>query len=363
MAAASPSQSHIITCIVFTSFLHLAFAGGTIGVNYGRIADNLPDPTQVVQLLKSNGVTRIKLFDTESTVLKALSGSGISVIVAIPNEHLSSAAGNQAYTDTWVESNIVPYTQDTTFDAIAVGNEVFSDPNNTTELLIPAMKNVHASLMKHNLSTKVSTPVALSALANSYPPSAGSFNPDLIEPVIKPLLNFLRNTESYIMVNAYPFFAYEANANMISLDYALFRENIGDTDWKTGIVYKSLLEAQLDAVYSAMEALQFSDIRMVVTETGWPSVGDPNEVGAGEDNAGQYCGNLVRRVLTGGGTPLRPADPLDVYLFALFNEDQKPGATSERHYGLFYPNEQKVYDVPLSLVALAEKGNTVGPDF
>lgn len=172
------------------------------------------------------------------------------------------------------------------------------------------------------------------------------------------MLSFLNETNSYFMLNAYPYFAYEANLDTISLDYALFRDNSGETDPYTGLVYKSLLEAQIDAVYAAMDALQFNDVKIVVTETGWPSDGDMEETGAGKDNASQYNGNLVRRVVNGGGTPLRPNDDLSVYLFALFNENQKPGPTSERNYGLFYPNEEKVYDVPLSLVAV--NGSTVG---
>lgn len=49
---------------------------------------------------------------------------------------------------------------------------------------------------------------------------------------------------------------------------------------------------------------------------------------------------------------------MDVYLFALFNENQKPGPTSERNYGLFYPNQQKVYNIPLTA---AEVTTAVAP--
>ncbi|CAI0379373.1 unnamed protein product [Linum tenue] len=208
------------------------------------------------------------------------------------------------------------------------------------------MKNVYNALVKHNLtSIKISSPIALSALQSSYPASSGSFKPDLIEPVIKPMLSFLNQTGSYLMVNAYPFFAYEANADQISLDYALFKPNSGVVDSGNGLKYYSLLDAQLDAVYAAMSAIQYDAVKMVVTETGWPSLGDSNEVGASQANAQSYNGNLVNRVLTGNGTPLRPNEPLDVFLFALFNENKKPGPTSERNYGLFYPSEQKVYDI------------------
>lgn len=321
-----------------------------LGMNYGRIADNLPSPSKVVELLKSQGIRRVKLYDTDSEVLAALSGSGITTTVALPNDQLSSAAAaDRTFTDSWVRSNVVPYKS--IIEAVAVGNEVFVDPANTTSYLVPAMRNVYASLARYGVasSVKVSSPIALSALATSYPPSSGSFKPGLVDPVMKPMLGFLKQTGSYLMVNAYPFFAYEANADTISLDYALFRDNQGVVDPSNGIVYKSLLDAQLDAVYSAASAAGFGDVKLVVSETGWPSKGDEGETGASAANAQAYNGNLVRRVLTCRGTPLRPDMPLSVYLFALFNEDQKPGPTSERNYGLFYPNEDKVYSIPLGL--------------
>lgn len=173
------------------------------------------------------------------------------------------------------------------------------------------------------------------------------------------MLTFLQQTGSYLMVNAYPFFAYEANTDTISLDYALLGQNDGVKDPNNGNVYKNLFEAQLDAVFAAMDALNFHDVKVVVSETGWPSAGGENEAGASATNAAAYNGNLVRRVLTGGGTPLRPNDALNVFLFALFNENEKTGPVSERNYGLFYPNEQKVYDIPLSLAAL--NGGPSGP--
>ncbi|PNX83266.1 glucan endo-1,3-beta-glucosidase 12-like protein, partial [Trifolium pratense] len=289
-------------------------AAGSVGINYGRIANDLPTPSKVVELLKTQGINRVKLYDTEATVLTALKNSGIKVIVAMPNELLSAAAADQSYTDTWIQTNIISYYPATQIEAIAVGNEVFVDPNNTTNYLVPAMKNVHASLVKNNLdkTIKISSPIALSALQSSYPTSSGSFKTELIEPVIKPMLKFLQQTESYLMVNAYPFFAYAANSDTISLDYALFKQNPGVVDSGNGLKYDNLFDAQVDAVNAAMSALQYNDIKITVSETGWPSLGDSNEIGAGEDNAASYNGNLVKRVLSGNGTPLKPKDPLNV---------------------------------------------------
>ncbi|KAE8125487.1 hypothetical protein FH972_020289 [Carpinus fangiana] len=351
----------------FSRFLLLlslsAFAiadAGSIGINYGRIANNLPAPSQVVQLLKSQGLNRVKLYDTDSAVLTALANSNISVTVALPNELLSSTAADQSFADKWVQANISQFYPATKIEAIAVGNEVFADPNNTTKFLVPAMKNIHASLVKYKIDSaiKISSPVALSALQSSYPSSSGSFKPELVEPVIRPMLDLLRQTGSYFMVNVYPFFAYTANADQISLDYTLFKQNPGVVDSGNGLRYENLFDAQLDAVFAALSALKYDDVKIVVTETGWPSAGDSNEIGASQPNAASYNGNLVRRVLTGGGTPLRTQDPLNVFLFALFNENQKPGPTSERNYGLFYPSEQKVYDIALTEAELASGQST-----
>ncbi|KAI7729255.1 hypothetical protein M8C21_002194 [Ambrosia artemisiifolia] len=325
--------------------------GGSIGVNYGRIGGDLPSAFKVVKLLKSQGIDRVRVYDTDPAVLKSLSGTGIKVTVNLPNELLYAASRKQSFAYGWIRRNVVAYYPHTEINSIAVGNEVFVDPKNTTGFLIPAIKNIHKALVKYKLDSviKLSSPIALSALQNSYPSSSGSFRPELIEPVFKPMFEFLRETGSFLMVNAYPFFAYESNSDVISLDYALFRENPGVVDPNNGFRYFNLFDAQIDAVFAAMTALKYDDIPLVVSETGWPSKGDDNEIGASVENAAAYNGNLIKRVLTGGGTPLRPKANLTVFLFALFNENKKPGPVSERNYGLFYPNMEKVYNIPFTM--------------
>ncbi|KAL3849048.1 hypothetical protein ACJIZ3_010930 [Penstemon smallii] len=352
-----------ISLILLISSVFSTADGGSIGVNYGRIANNLPSATKVVQLLKSQNLNRVKLYDSDPAVLKALSGSGIRVTVNLPNELLSSAARRPSFAYTWVFRNVAAYYPSTTIEAIAVGNEVFVDPHNTTRYLIPALNNIYKALVKYKLHDviKISSPVALSALQNSYPSSAGSFRPELIEPVFKPMLDFLKKTGSSLMVNVYPFFAYESNADVISLDYALFRQNPGAVDAGNGLRYFSLFDAQIDAVFAAMNSIGYSDLPIIVSETGWPSKGDSNEIGASLQNAAAYNGNLVKRILTGGGTPLRPKQDLTVYLFGLFNENKKPGPTSERNFGLFYPDEKKVYEIPFTVEDLKEYRDVRSP--
>ncbi|KAJ6792036.1 putative glucan endo-1,3-beta-glucosidase 12 [Iris pallida] len=341
-------------------FFSLLFASspssaGIVGVNYGRVANDLPSPSAVASLLKSSGVSHVKLYDSDPAVLHALAGTGVSVTVALPNENLTAAALSPSFASLWVRQSVAAYLPSTRISAVAVGNEVFAvsnSTNNLTSSLVPAMLNILSALSDLGLdkTVKVSSPIALTALQASYPSSAGSFRPDIADSVMKPMLDLIRNTDSFLMVNAYPFFAYESNSDVISLDYALFRPNAGVVDAGTGLKYYSLLDAQLDAVFAAAGRLGFGDVKVSISETGWPSKGDEGETGAGVENAEAYNGNLVRRVLSGNaGTPMKPEADMDVYLFALFNENEKPGPTSERNYGLFYPNQEKVYQVDLAL--------------
>jgi Glycosyl hydrolases family 17 len=86
-------------------------------------------------------------------------------------------------------------------------------------------------------------------------------------------------------------------------------------------------------------------VEIRVSETGWPSNGDDDEVGATPENARLYNGNLMRIVSQNKGTPAAPDEPLHVYVFALFNENLKPGPASERHYGLFQPDGTPAYNL------------------
>ncbi|XP_020099124.1 glucan endo-1,3-beta-glucosidase 11-like [Ananas comosus] len=100
------------------------------------------------------------------------------------------------------------------------------------------MTNVHATLARLGLdgSVKVSSPIALTVLRSSYPPFAGTFPNDLAERVMRPMLDLLRHTGSYLMVNAYTFFAYSTDAALISLDYAANRPDTGLVSVMAGLV-------------------------------------------------------------------------------------------------------------------------------
>lgn len=106
----------------------------------------------------------------------------------------------------------------------------------------------------------------------------------------------------------------------------------------------------LDAVVFAMKKLGVGHVKLYISETGWPNNSDVEQIGGNPHNAATYNRNLVKRLTSKPpiGTPTRPGEALPAFIFSLYNENQKPGPGTERHWGIFYPNSTNVYPFDLS---------------
>ncbi|KAL5816711.1 hypothetical protein ACOSQ3_025089 [Xanthoceras sorbifolium] len=80
-----------------------------IGVNWGTTASHPLPPPKVVELMKSNNITKVKLFDADPLVLQALSKSNIAVTVGIPNSMLKTLNSSKKSVETWVHDNVTRY--------------------------------------------------------------------------------------------------------------------------------------------------------------------------------------------------------------------------------------------------------------
>lgn len=319
---------------------------GTYGINYGRIADNIPSPEKVVQLLKAAKIRNVRIFDFDHSVLQAFSGTGLELVVGLPNGFLKDMSANADHAMSWVKDNIQQFYPRTRIVGIAVGNEVFGNDQELWGSLLGAVQNIYNATKSLHLDHKIqiTTSQHFGVFDNSYPPSNCTFRDNMKE-YLKPLLDFFSKIGSPFCLNAYPFLTYMSDPKHIDVNYALFEKNAGIIDSQTKLHYDNLLDAQIDAAYAALEDAGFKKMEVIITETGWASRGDPSEEVATLENARTYNFNLRKRLALRKGTPMRPKIMLKAYVFAMFNEKDKPGPNSERNFGLWKPDGSISYDV------------------
>ncbi|KAF2305903.1 hypothetical protein GH714_008788 [Hevea brasiliensis] len=319
-----------------------------IGINYGLVADNLPPPAATAKLLQSTAIQKVRLYGADPAVLKALANTGIGIVIGAGNGDIPALASDPNSATQWVNSNVLPYYPASNIILITIGNEVvLSGDQNLISQLLSAMQNMENALNAASLGgkIKVSTVHSMAVLSQSDPPSSGLFNPSY-QDTMRGLLQFQRDNGSPLAINPYPFFAYQSDPDQRPWLSACFNPTPDESTRATGL--RLACELQVDAVRSALNALGFKDIEILVAETGWPYRGDSNEVGPSIENARAYNGNLIAHLRSLVGTPLMPGKSVDTYLFAIYDEDLKPGPASERAFGLFKPDLSMTYDVGLS---------------
>lgn len=301
----------------------------------------------MVTLLKAAKIKNIRIYDVNQEVLTAFKGSGIEIIVCLANELLKDISVGEDRAMNWIKEKVQPFLPGTKIRGIAIGNEILGGTDvELWEVLLPAAKNVYSALQRLDLSRtiEVSTPHSEAVFANSFPPSSCVFRENVAQ-FMKPLLQFFWEIGTPFYINAYPFLAYKSDPEHIDLNYALFKKNPGVYDAKTNLHYDNMFDAMVDAAYAALEKAGFPKMQVIVSETGWASRGDENEAGANLKNARIYNLNLKKKLAKKKGTPYRPKMKVRAYVFALFNENLKPGPTSERNFGLFKADGSISYDI------------------
>ncbi|KAI3874656.1 hypothetical protein MKX03_022091 [Papaver bracteatum] len=311
---------------------------GNVGVNYGRHGNNLPSPTEVVKLLRSRNVDRVRLFSPDTDALDALRGSGIQVVLVVPNPDVQRIGNDPEFARNWVNNNVLAF-NDVQFRYISVGNEIEIPSAAESNSILPAMKNLNDAIRAAGKTIAVSTTIKFSLVQDSSPPSKGQFT-DSSE-IMTSIVEFLAANGSPLLVNIYPYFSYNDN-QQIPLDFALFTaDRVVVTD--NGLQYRNLFDAMTDAAYAAIEKVGGSNVDIVIAESGWPS-GENGNI-ATIPNAQTYVNNLISHVSGTSGTPKKPGKSIETYIFALFNENMKDGHPTERHFGLYFPDMTEIYPV------------------
>ncbi|CAN6476343.1 unnamed protein product [Victoria cruziana] len=306
----SPAILSFLLSFVF--LLPMASEGAFVGVNIGMAMSDRPKAEDVVKLLQEQQITHVRILDADGELLKALAGTGIQVMVGLPNNELLRVGQSRSAAADWVKRNVAAYLPATNITSIAVGSEVLTVISNAALVLFPAMRFLHSALLASNLDSQ--------------------------------------DTRSFFMLNAHPYYGYVKADGVFPLDYALFQplpsiKQIVDPN--TLAHYNGMFDAMVDAAFYAMAAANFSTIPVVVTETGWPWQGGPGEPDATVENALTYNANLIRRVINDTGTPGRPGTGIGTYIYELFDEDLKAGPVSARSWGIYSPNGTAIYSLAI----------------
>ncbi|XP_009127212.1 glucan endo-1,3-beta-glucosidase 5 [Brassica rapa] len=320
-----------------------------IGVNWGSQASHPLPPATVVRLLRENGIQKVKLFEADSQILRALSRSGIQVMVGIPNDLLAPIAGSVAVAERWVSQNVSAHVSSNGVDIryVAVGNEPFLKSFNGTfeSITLPALQNIQSALIKAGLASQVKVTVPLNAdvyESASNLPSAGDFRAEIRDLMIS-IVKFLSDNQAPFTINIYPFISLY-NDPHFPVEFAFF-DGTGSPINDNGRIYDNVLDANYDTLVWSLQKNGFGNMSIIVGEVGWPTDGDKN---ANMQYARRYNQGFMNRQKAGRGTPMRPG-PMDAYLFSLIDEDAKsiqPG-NFERHWGIFYIDGQPKYQLSL----------------
>ncbi|KAL8459962.1 hypothetical protein ACS0TY_031750 [Phlomoides rotata] len=295
--------------LIVLSLIAIQTADAGIGASYGTLGDNLPPASEVIALCKRYKIQSIRIYNPNPSILEALQGKPISVIVGVVNNDIPGIANNPSLATSWVQNNILKY-KNVNFRYISVGNEISPSSDPTIAPFV--------------------------VLGQSYPPSAGAFAIESQVTFINPIVRFLVETNAPFLIDVYPYLVYAGQTSEVRLDYALFTSPstvVRDGEYE----YQNLFDAMVDSVHAALEKVGGANVEVVVTETGWPTDGG---IAATVNNAKTYNSHLVRSVKK--GTPRRPGKPIETYIFDLIDENQK-SPELEKHWGVFLPNKKPKY--------------------
>uniref|UniRef100_A0A0E0D833 glucan endo-1,3-beta-D-glucosidase n=2 Tax=Oryza meridionalis TaxID=40149 RepID=A0A0E0D833_9ORYZ len=323
-----------------------------LGMNWGTQASHPLPPKIVAQLLQDNGIKKVKLFDADQDTLSALAGTGIEVMVAIPNVMLDSITDYDTAKE-WVRRNVSRYNFDggVTIKYVAVGNEPFLAAYNGTfdKVTLPALMNIQNALNDAGLGDSIKATVPLNADVYDSPadqqvPSAGRFRADIAD-LMTQMVQFLANNSAPFTVNIYPFISLYLNDDF-PVDFAFF-DGGATPVVDNGISYTNVFDANFDTLVAALKGVGHGDMPIVVGEVGWPTDGDKH---ATATYAQRFYNGLLKRLAANAGTPARPGQYIEVYLFGLLDEDAKSVAPGdfERHWGILRFDGQPKYPVDLT---------------
>ncbi|XVF83858.1 hypothetical protein PTKIN_Ptkin16aG0527100 [Pterospermum kingtungense] len=344
------------------SLVHVTSSVPSIGVTYNppsaiatvAVQPPLGNISAAITTLK---ITSVRLLNPDPYLIKAFAFTNTTLLLSIPNPLLPPLASSFSLALHWLNRHVLPFYPRSNITLISVGNCVLSSSTTQEDLspyLLRAMRNIHRAMEELGIGKiPISTTFSFfSTITTAFPPSSAEFQQPVGDIIIKPLLQFLEETNSFFLINLYPYNMFRLNSQ-IPIGFALFQENPFNfrDDLVTGVRYFNLFDMMVDAVVAAMVVMGHANVPVIVTETGWPSGGgEAGELEANRVFAEMYLKGLVKHLRSGVGTPLRKEGVAEVYVYELM--DHKEGdMESSRKWGIVTQDMTMKYDVEFSIGA------------
>nr|CAD1819142.1 unnamed protein product [Ananas comosus var. bracteatus] len=293
-------------------------------------------------------ITHVRLYDADAGLLSALAGTGVRVVVGVPNSHLLALAASPASALSWLQLRVMPFLPATLVSHLALGDDLPISAPSLLPLLPPALSALSAALSSLNLSRPSSSPRRSPSPPSSstLPPSQASFNRSLVPSLVLPLLGFLSNTSSPLMVDLYPYYALTESRGAIPSTTPSSAPSPGPRGGRPQ--HPPPLHQRLRRHgrrpllrHARPQLLRRPDPRhrdrlALLRRPPNRALRHPGQRGLLQLQPHQARARALGHAAAPGVHP-------GVFIYELFDEDLRPGPASEANWGLFYGNGTPVY--------------------
>ncbi|CAI0389816.1 unnamed protein product [Linum tenue] len=293
--------------------------------------------------------------------MTALLETDIEVMLAIPNYMLRTMAEDRHAAKAWVEANVTDWCfhGGVNVKYVAVGNEPFLQnvQRNLRQVhLTSSTKTSRTHSTKQGWGHKVKATVPFNADVYNSPesdqvPSAGDFRPEVKDLTLE-IIQFLHSNDAPFTVNIYPFLSLYGNP-YFPVDFAFF-DDATNTN-------KPIKDGRL-ALHQCLRR-KLRHFGLVSYQVRVPGHGHHRrrsrlahrcDLHATVENAKRFNQGLLKHIVDGNGTPARPVNKIEVFLFSLIDENGKSVAPGnfERALGDIRMNGQKDWGCDFSGLGL-----------
>ncbi|XP_073018082.1 glucan endo-1,3-beta-glucosidase 8-like [Primulina eburnea] len=340
-------QMHVI---MWVDMIVLA-EGGRIGINWGRVSYQKMMPSMVVDLLLQNEIKEVRIFNPAGNVLEAFTGTRgqLAVSISIPNDHFYKVNTTENALQ-WVDNWITTFKQRINMRYVIVGTDPFSISfvNKTRENNAGILKMVQDAVNArgYGMEIKVSTPqytdMINTHLNTTLKPSEAEFLPQYTD-MMTDYLRLLQKNKAPVMLNLSPLQYVQENNLDINFAFMDKKSSYIVRD-NNGLVYDNAFEFLYDSFLWAMKKSGFDDMKLVVTQIGWPT--DALQVGT-VTNAERFYASFLPYISSNRGTPLKPGLNIDVFLHSLSDENKVTldWGPFQRHWGIYQFNGEPKFRI------------------